>query len=120
MSADSIYCGDFLLILIGFLVRFVVTDRATGRRAEHAMMAGHMTGGTADDRTFDATLRTCGDGRRRRRQAQRHRAESYADEKCFHFGTPLFCISIRSVRFCSLNRQGGTHSPLVPAKAGTQ
>jgi hypothetical protein len=90
-----------LLILIGFLVRFVVTDSATGCRADHAMMAGHVTGGTADDRTFNATLRTCGDCRSRRRQAQYHRAESYADEKCFHFGTPLLRNSIRGVRFRS-------------------
>ena len=46
-----------LLFLLQLFLRGVMSDCATGRGAQHRMMAGHVTCYGAYRRTFDATFR---------------------------------------------------------------
>ena len=46
-----------LLLLLLLFLRHVMSDSATGRRAQHGMMAGHVSRYATYNRTFDATFR---------------------------------------------------------------
>jgi hypothetical protein len=45
-----------LPLLLLFLLRQVMPDHTTGRRARDAMMTGNVPGDPTDDRTLDTTL----------------------------------------------------------------
>jgi hypothetical protein len=62
-----------LLLLLLLFLREVMSDDATGRRAYHRMMPGHVTGYGTHRRTFDAALRRCSlRARREDKREQRH------------------------------------------------